>query len=233
MMFTDLIESRQRRQRGGAGTVVSVMVHAGVIGLATAATIRARPAPPIAARVDTLIFIPTTTPAAPTTPVKRSGGSLAVATTGAPPLPPAPIGTVELPVPTPASDHVIDEPIVDAHDFWSTGASPRGGAPVPDQMDGSFRTVDKPAVPIGDAPRPEYPAPLRDARVEATVGAEFVVDTAGRVVPNSIVTDLGANPLFVQSIRAALQRYRFLPAEVGDRRVKVRMRQEFTFRLDP
>jgi protein TonB len=80
-------------------------------------------------------------------------------------------------------------------------------------------------------PAPDYPSMLRNAGVEGSVSAQFVVDTTGRVLAASIAFAQGDNALFQRSVRRALEAARFRPALVNGRAVRVLMAQAFQFRL--
>lgn len=87
------------------------------------------------------------------------------------------------------------------------------------------------AVPDARNPAPVYPSMLRDAGIEGSVSAQFVVDTTGRVAASSIAFLGGGNALFQQSVRRVLEASRFSPALVNGHAVRVLMAQTFEFRL--
>jgi protein TonB len=72
---------------------------------------------------------------------------------------------------------------------------------------------------------------LRQAGVEGEVLAQFVVDTTGRAEANSLKILKSSHDLFVQSVRNALPQMKFIPAEVGGRKVKQLVQQPFTFSI--
>lgn len=76
---------------------------------------------------------------------------------------------------------------------------------------------------------PAYPASARDEGVEATAVVEIVVDETGRVIDARSLTHAGYG--FDEAAAAALLEYRFTPAKVGDRLVRVRMPWSVEFRL--
>ena len=78
---------------------------------------------------------------------------------------------------------------------------------------------------------PRYPDILRSAGVEGEVLAQFVVDTLGRVEPGSFKVIRKSHDLFEAAVRSALPQMRFLPAEVGGRKVKQLVQQPFVFAL--
>lgn len=76
---------------------------------------------------------------------------------------------------------------------------------------------------------PAYPPNARDQGVEATALVEIVVDETGRVIQSRSLTHAGYG--FDEAAEAALREYRFTPAKVGDRVVRVRMPWSVEFRL--
>ena len=79
---------------------------------------------------------------------------------------------------------------------------------------------------------PQYPDMLRTAGIEGTVLAQFVVDTTGRAEMSTFKVLKSDNDLFSNAVKNALQRMRFLPAEVGGRKVKQLVQQPFQFSLN-
>jgi len=78
---------------------------------------------------------------------------------------------------------------------------------------------------------PTYPPLLRDRGPDGLVVVRFVIDTLGRVEPPSLDVVQSSHPLFLASVRTALDRLRFLPARFSGRRVRARMEQRFEFHL--
>jgi len=103
-------------------------------------------------------------------------------------------------------------------------------APNADQAYFDFQ-VEKPVAPIPGTGAPRYPDILRSAGVEGEVLAQFVVDTLGRVEISSYKVIRTSHELFAASLRAALPAMRFMPAEVGGRKVKQLVQQPFVFAL--
>lgn len=79
---------------------------------------------------------------------------------------------------------------------------------------------------------PVYPPSLRAEKVEGEVLAQFVIDTTGRFEPGSFHVLKSSHALFTQALRDALPEMRFVPAEVGGRKVRQLVQQPFTFALD-
>jgi protein TonB len=92
--------------------------------------------------------------------------------------------------------------------------------------------VEKPVAQIPGSGSPNYPDILRSASVEGQVLAQFVVDTLGRVEIATFKVITKTHDLFEASVRNALPRMRFLPAEVGGRKVKQLVQQPFVFNLN-
>jgi protein TonB len=91
--------------------------------------------------------------------------------------------------------------------------------------------VEKPVVQAPGSPTPRYPDILRQAGVEGEVLAQFVVDTTGRAESGSFKVLKSSHDLFAQAVRSALPGMRFIPAEVGGRRVKQLVQQPFAFAI--
>ncbi len=59
----------------------------------------------------------------------------------------------------------------------------------------------------------------------------FVVDEQGRVEEASVRFVRSDNQLFEEAVRVALRRMRFIPAQVGGRKVKQQAQMPFVFTL--
>jgi TonB family protein len=91
--------------------------------------------------------------------------------------------------------------------------------------------VEKQVTTVPGSPQPKYPAMLKSANVEGEVLAQFVVDTTGRADMSTFKVLKSTHDLFTQSVRTALQEMRFVPAEIGGRKVMQMVQQPFTFAL--
>lgn len=80
-------------------------------------------------------------------------------------------------------------------------------------------------------PRPVYPLFLLQARVEASFTVTYVVDSTGRVDDRTISIPSTAHRQFAESVRSALRRSRFYPAQLGGRVVRQLVQQRFVFRI--
>lgn len=142
--------------------------------------------------------------------------------------------------PTMVSTH-ISIPTVSAPPVVGTGEFGRGIAPAtgfgngvaPEQNTSArtFEQVDRAVVPVGAPPTPAYPDALRSSGIRGLVTAEFVVDTTGRVEPDSFRAVASDNELFTTAVRTAVLRTRFRPAEAGGRRVRQLVQESFSFVL--
>ena len=91
--------------------------------------------------------------------------------------------------------------------------------------------VEKPVATAAGSASPRYPDILRSAGVEGEVLAQFVVDTMGRVEIPSFKVLRKSHDLFEAAVKSALPNMRFLPAEVGGRKVRQLVQQPFVFAL--
>jgi len=235
-MFTELLESRGRRERRSAVGVASACAHAALIVAAAVATSRAAPPPATRPLVDTmLVYHPrperaepagapraarqraTRTPETtlPSPPVARIVDALPGI-----PLPEVPLGGVER-----ALRSGPQSPAIGPTDAGGGAVAPGGVYAVGDAY------VEKPALAAPGSPQPRYPELLRQAGVGGEVVAEFVVDTLGRVEPGTLRVVSSDHALFTAAVSAVLPSLRFLPAEAAGRRVRQLVRQPFSFAI--
>jgi protein TonB len=91
--------------------------------------------------------------------------------------------------------------------------------------------VEKPVMQAPNSPTPQYPDILRQAGVEGEALVSFVVDTTGRADPTSFKVIRTTHELFATAVKNALPRMRFIPAEVGDKKVRQLVQQPFSFAI--
>ena len=139
-----------------------------------------------------------------------------------------------MPVKIPDID--LSKKVTNAADFSGKGVAGGvangvvgGTGPVSDTQTYFAYQVEKPAQMRSG--QPAYPETLRSAGIEGEVDAEFVVDTTGRAEPGSIKITKATNDLFKAAVVSALPKMRFLPAEVGGKKVKQLVQQPFTFTI--
>jgi protein TonB len=105
-----------------------------------------------------------------------------------------------------------------------TGIAVTGGTFRADQVERQVALVP------GSAP-PRYPELLRSSGVGGQVVAVFVVDEMGRAEEDSIRFVRSDDRLFEDAVREALHRMRFVPAEIGGRKVRQLVQMPFVFTL--
>ena len=112
-----------------------------------------------------------------------------------------------------------------------TGGNSPEGATAP--TGGTFRAdqVEKQVSVVPGSPPPRYPEILRSAGVEGQVTALFVVDETGRAEEDSVRFVRSDNSLFESAVKQALHRMRFVPAEIGGRKVRQLVLMPFVFTL--
>ena len=236
-MFNNLLESKAKKQRSTGGTLFSVILHTGIIAGAVYATAHAtiENEKPKEEKVEFVEMKKDEPPPPKNEPPPPPPPDVAVA-------PPPPKGFQVLTAPVEIPDIIpqvdLSKKVTDEADFSGKGVAGGtskgvvgGTAPVnTDQPFFEFQ-VEKPVVPAPGNTGPRYPEMLKSANVEGTVLAQFVVDTTGHVEPGSFKVLKSDHDLFSQSVKSALANMRFLPAEVGGRKVKQLVQQPFQFQL--
>jgi periplasmic protein TonB len=230
-MFSTLLESRARPTRRPAATIVSVTAHVGVFATLVAITAGATPRPeePVEQHVE--FVAPPAPPETPRAVPPPPTQSVAVAVPKGFQVLTAPI---EIPTEIPPID--LSRGLTREEDFSGRGlpggrSDGTGTTPVP-TTDVPFDAmrVEKAVVALPGAV-PSYPDMLRSAGVEGQVMIQFIVDTTGRAEPGSITVLSSTHELFAQSVKNAIPRMRFMPAEIGGRRVRQLVQQPFGFSL--
>ena len=236
-MFNNLLESKPKKERRGGGTVTSIVVHSILVGLAVYATANAaiRNEKPKQEKID-FVETPKDEPPPPKEePPPPPPPDVVVA-------PPPPKGfqvlTAPVEIPDVIPDIDLSKKVTDEADFSGKGTAGgvakgvEGGKAVvqSDQPYFEFQ-VEKPVVPAPGSVAPRYPDMLRQAGVEGEVLAQFVVDTTGKAEAGSLKILKSSHDMFVQSVKNALPNMKFIPAEVGGRKVKQLVQQPFTFSI--
>jgi protein TonB len=237
-MFNNLLESKPKKERRAGGTMASIVLHSILIAGAVYATANAaiQNEKPRQEKID---FVETPKEEPP--PPKDEPPPPPPPDVVAAPPPPKGFQVLTAPVEIPDVIPEIDltKKVISEEDFTGKGVAggvakgvEGGKAPIvqTDQPYFEFQ-VEKPVVPAPGSTSPRYPDMLRQAGVEGEVLAQFVVDTTGRAEPGSLKILKQSHDLFVQSVRNALPNMRFIPAEVGGRKVKQLVQQPFTFSI--
>jgi len=236
-MFNNLLESKPKKEKRGGGTVTSIVLHSIVVGLAVYATANAaiQNEKPRQEKID-FVETPKDEPPPPKDEPPPPPPPDIVA------APPPPKGfqvlTAPVEIPDVIPDIDLSKKVTDENDFSGKGVAGgvakgvEGGKAVvqSDQPYFEFQ-VEKPVVPAPGSTSPRYPDMLRQAGVEGEVLAQFVVDTTGRAEPNTLKILKSSHDLFIQSVKNALPQMKFIPAEVGGRKVKQLVQQPFTFSI--
>ena len=234
-MFNNLLESKAAKQKRLGGSVTSIVLHVGVVAALVVVTKNAGIAEE-KTKEEKLDFVEVKDEPKPPEPEKPPPPPDVVA---APP-PPKGFQVLSAPIEIPNIIPEIDlsKKVTDEADFSGKGVAGgtskgvEGGKAVvqTDQPYFDFQ-VEKPVVMAPGAQGPAYPDMLRTAGIEGQVLAQFVVDTTGRAEMNTFKALKSDNDLFTTAVKNALQRMRFLPAEVGGRKVKQLVQQPFVFAI--
>ncbi len=230
-MFNTLLESRATRVRRTTGSLASIAFHAVAISVLVIVTANATAPESPDEPAETMIF---TKPNPPTPVVQPPDAHKDY--TNAPPALGANlvIPSIDIPIGLPPID-LVRAP-TNADDFMLRGrlgdpGGVSGGSGVVPSLSGVYTAeqVERPVVAAPGSLGPSYPEMLRTAGVEGSVLAQFVVDTTGRADVATFTALKSDNALFTAAVRAALARMRFLPAEVGGRKVAQLVQQPFQF----
>jgi len=231
-MFNNLIESKKKSQRKLGGTTFSFVAHLGLLALAVLATANAaeKDEKPKEEKVD---FVEVKKEEAPK-PKEAPPPELAA-------VPPPPKGfqvlSAPIEIPNVLPDIDLTRSVTNEADF--TGKGVQGGFAKgtekkvevkEDQTYFEFQ-VEKPVSAAPGSGQPRYPDILRQAGVEGEVLATFTVDTTGRADPSSFKVLRTTHELFANAVRQALPTMRFIPAEVGGKKVKQLVQQPFSFAI--
>jgi periplasmic protein TonB len=234
-MLDVLLESKAVRTKRMGGTLMSVLVHGAIISAVVALGVRPR-------SVDAYVPDfpkegPIYVPVAPKPEPPKGGRARPLDEPSSTPTPD--------PIPMPKFDHItpgippVDlsvTPITDATEFTrgvATGpgrTDDRGLAASPDGVL-EERYVDRPPHILGTPIQPMFPTSLRERGINGRVSVQFVIDTLGRAEMSGVRVVEATDPLFAQSVRAVLPRYRFSPGEAGGQKVRTLVQLPFDFTL--
>jgi protein TonB len=232
-MLNVLLESRASRPRRMGSTVASALLHGALIAGAVALTMPgAVDANGVETRDPPVYYVPMPErDPAPPAPSKElfpvAAPDLPLPTITAPDIVPTTLPPIDLGPVIPPDQVVIGAPGVRTASLLGAGGPslPGAGAAIDERL------VDRAPRLIGQTVEPRYPASLREAGVQGRVVVQFVVDTLGRAELSELQVVESAHPLFVESVRAALARYRFSAGEAAGRTVRTRVQIPFDFTL--
>lgn len=232
-MFENLIESKQKGTRTIGQTVLSVIVHGGLILGAikatqgVAETIKDRP-------IDTTMVFLKPPPPPPPPPPDQLPPDVVVAANP----PPKGFQTVVAPTDIPKDIPPIDlnEKPFDPKDF--TGKGIEGGiaagivggtGPVTGEVFLEAQ-LDDPVQPIS-IPTPRYPPVLQSAGIAGTVDLQYVVDTTGHAEPGSFKVLKATHPAFTEPAKEAISKGVFKPAKFKGQAVRQLVQQRISFKV--
>lgn len=234
-MLNNLLESKAQKQKTLGGAISSFVFHTVAIVLAVQATLNAGQKEK--AKEEKIDFVETKKDEPP--PPKEE------------PKPPPPDVVAEAPtakgfqvltapvnIPDVLPEIDLSKKLTNESDFSGKGvAGGRSNGIVggkvelpsnPDQPLMEFQ-VEKPVMQAPGSAAPRYPDILKSAGVEGEVIAQFVVDTLGRAEIGTFKVLKASHDLFASAVKNALPNMRFIPAEVGNRKVKQLVQQPFVF----
>ncbi|HKS05792.1 MAG TPA: energy transducer TonB [Gemmatimonadaceae bacterium] len=232
-MFDNLLETRRKKTRSAGGMLGSFVVHSLVIGGALWATASGTVAQLIEDKQEKVDFIKKEEPPPE---VKPPPPDVVVA-------PPPPkgfqvlIAPVEIPDVLPEID--LSKKMTDEADFSGKGVAGGtstgvvGGVPQMINTDQTYYEfqVEKPASQVSGIGVPVYPEMLKNAGFQGKVLASFVIDTTGKVDVATFKIISSSHDLFTKAVRDQLRNMKFLPAEVGGRKVKQLVQLPFEFSI--
>jgi len=213
-VFDVLIESKKSSQKGRlAGTsIASIVFHTLIIGAAVWATLSAGQTDDTVTVDTAMVYIQQETQKQPEQPpppqldIQLKGFQTVVAPTDIP---------TNIP-PVNLQEHF------DPKDFSGVGVEggvSTGIVPTGDQVLSLDVVQEKPERLAG--PLPVYPPLLQQAGIEGVVTVQAIVDTMGRVEPNSIRIIQTPNPGFNESAKQMVLKSLFRPARVYGKAVRV------------
>ena len=222
-MFDVLIESKRKSEKKKALGVgaISLMLHTVIITGAIVATLTAGPSDS-STKVDTqMVFLnqqekQPDQPPPPQLDMQLKGFQTVVAPTDIP---------TNIP-PVNLQEHF------DPRDYSGVGVEggvATGIVPGADQVLSVDVVQEKPERLSG--PQPQYPPLLQQAGIEGRVMVQAIVDTSGRIEPNSVRVVESANPGFDVPAKNAVLKSLFRPGRVYGRAVRVLVAIPIDFKI--
>ncbi len=234
-MFDQLIETKAAKQKRSGGTMISLVAHAILISAAVVLTKKTADA--LEKPKEEKVVLAENKKKEPE-PEKPKEQPKQVVAQVAPPKG-FQVLTPPIVVPDIIPDVDLSRKATDEADFSGKGVQggvAKGveggtGPVISDQPYFDFQ-VEKAAAAIPGSGSPAYPEMLKSSGVEGEALVQFVVDTTGRAELGSFKVLRASHDAFGQAVKAALPRMRFLPAEIGGRKVRMLVQQPFAFALN-
>ena len=235
-MFDQLLETKAAKQKKSGGTIISIVLHTILVVGAIYATDKAAEALE-KPKEEKVVLTETKKEPEPEKPKEQPKPQEVVAQVAPPKGFQVPVPPVDIPDVIPDVD--LSKKATDEADFSGKGVQggiAKGveggtGPVISDQPYFDFQ-VEKAAAAIPGSGSPAYPEMLKSSGVEGEALVQFVVDTTGRAELGSFKVLRASHDAFGQAVRSALPRMRFLPAEIGGRKVRMLVQQPFAFALN-
>jgi periplasmic protein TonB len=236
-MLGTLLESNATRARRTGGTLASTLVHAALFAGAITVTANRPGLKPVDDKE--IVLPPYVVRRPPEAPPANTPHRPSATTSNAPAAPRLP-SVDRVPDDIPPVDVDVKVDVGSDDEVARGGAGPLGQSPgdpnggaVGPTRDGALdeRHVDRAPRILGQPISPAFPVTLRERGVGGRVSVQFVVDTLGRAEMGGLRVVEATDPLFAQSVRAVLGRYRFSPGEVGGQKVRTLVQLPFDFTL--
>ena len=231
-MLGVLLETKARKQRRVAGATLSVAAHVAIIAAVGVGAAQGTPAPYEKPRVIPVSIAP---PPEPRHDVRRQSRTTSTDTPRI--STDVVIRHIDAPNITPTELPPIDMTQSAAGDSIVIGgkssATPAtfGSLFTDEPSDTRDWDVRELLMHVITPATPRYPESLRSAGVDGRVLVQFTVDTAGRVDLSSVRILESTHDLFTRAVRDALGKFRFVPAQVGGRRVSALAQMPFEFHI--
>lgn len=236
-MFDQLLETKPKKQRSVGGTIISIVLHTALLAAAVVLTKKTADALE-KPKEEKVVLAETKKEPEPEKPKEQPKQVEQPVAQQAPPKG-FQVLTPPIDVPDVIPDVDLSRKATDEADFSGKGVQggiAKGveggtGPVISDQPYFDFQ-VEKAAAAIPGSGAPAYPEMLKSSGVEGEALVQFVVDTTGRAEMGSFKVLRATHDAFGQAVKAALPRMRFLPAEIGGKKVRMLVQQPFAFALN-
>lgn len=233
-MLASLPASRPAERETAKGTVISALLHVGIVAALVIGSTSPRTQPSVSQPTRVVPLTAPATPPMPSVPLRGEPTESQPTQPMTPRLPAIDVPDVRF--------SVIDVPTrlppLPLRPLAPLGRGGLGSSPAPAPQVGgggaahSATAVDVPVSLLRTSALPRYPAALRQAGVEGAVWVRFVVDADGRVDLRTVTVLQTSHPAFTESVRGVLPRLRFSPARLNGARVPQLVEMPFRFELE-
>ncbi len=235
-MFDQLIETKAAKQKRSGGTIISIVLH--TVLIAAAVVLTKKTADALEKPKEEKVVLQENKKKEPEPEKPKEQPKQQQVAQVAPPKG-FQVLTPPITIPDVIPDVDLSRKATDEADFSGKGVQggvAKGveggtGPVISDQPYFDFQ-VEKAAAAIPGSGSPAYPEMLKSSGVEGEALVQFIVDTTGRAELGSFKVLKASHDAFGQAVKAALPRMRFLPAEIGGRKVRMLVQQPFAFALN-